>query len=485
MVGVHISTDIATFDIVVLRAGIAEEEVLRVQAVTGRRYPMPPDAAERGCRWPVAAEISLPAGARNGFYYVSFRDRESGAHLGDAYFVYRDPARPARIALSLSSFTYAAYSWYGGRSLYADTNDAMSFRQGTHRVSLNRPMPRGFLRRPDFRLRITTMGEPDRSIPAIGWCLENGYDPYCPPAGWFYAEYPIVKWLEQRGYEVDIVTNLDLHRDPQCLEGASLLLVVGKDEYWSWEMRDSVEDFVARGGNAAFLAGCTLFWQVRFDEADQAVECYKIGFRDDPVFGSADESRLTGIWSSPRVGRPENQLTGVSFTRGGATRFGNAVPRSQGGYVVYRPDHWLLDGTGLEYGDMFGELARIASYECDGCLYTMERGYPVPTGEDGTPDDFTIVAMFPASMPGSTGEENLLLAHAAATEVEYIAEQMTGRLTAESIDAFSRGVGILGAHGGDGKGVVITVGATDWVYGLVEGDSIVERITDNLLQRLC
>ena len=35
------------------------------------------------------------------------------------------------------------------------------------------------------------------------------------------------------------------------------MLSVGHDEYWSWEMRDAVEGFVAAGGNVAFFSGNT------------------------------------------------------------------------------------------------------------------------------------------------------------------------------------------------------------------------------------
>ena len=38
-----------------------------------------------------------------------------------------------------------------------------------------------------------------------------------------------------------------------------------------------------------------------------------------------------GAWSDRRIGRPENALTGLSFTRGGYSRYGLGVPRASGG----------------------------------------------------------------------------------------------------------------------------------------------------------
>ena len=45
----------------------------------------------------------------------------------------------------------------------------------------------------------------------------------------------------------------------------------------------------------------------------------------------------TSMWSDPRIGRPESQMTGVSFTRGGYARIGQGVPRGAGGYTIWQP----------------------------------------------------------------------------------------------------------------------------------------------------
>src|SRR3712207_222317 len=78
-----------------------------------------------------------------------------------------------------------------------------------------------------------------------------------------------------------------------------------------------------------------------------------------------------------RSAGPENHLTGVSFSRGGYIRMGQAVPRASGGYTVWRPDHWAFEGTGLRYGDVLGADDFVAVYEVDGCeLTTSPDGLP-------------------------------------------------------------------------------------------------------------
>ena len=77
------------------------------------------------------------------------------------------------------------------------------------------------------------------------------------------------------------------------LDGCRLLLSVGHDEYWTWGMRDTVEGFVAGGGNVAFLSGNTCYWQVRI-EGDVMVG-YKHRYAEDPV----QSERTTTMWSDP------------------------------------------------------------------------------------------------------------------------------------------------------------------------------------------
>lgn len=112
------------------------------------------------------------------------------------------------------------------------------------------------------------------------------------------------------------------------------------------------------------------------------------------------------MWSDPRIGRPETQMTGVSFTRGGYARIGQGVPRGAGGYTVWRPDHWLLDGTDLRYGDILGAAHTVVGYECDGCAMTLRNGVPEPTHEDGCPANFEIVATAPAHLWSKTKEHD-------------------------------------------------------------------------------
>nr|MDJ0869696.1 DUF4350 domain-containing protein [Myxococcota bacterium] len=252
---------------------------------------------------------------------------------------------------------------------------------------------------------------------------------------------------------------------------------VGHDEYWTWEERDAVEAFVDAGGSACFFSGNTSYWQVRFEREGRAMVGYKsTAPTDDPVLGTNRERRLTSLWSDPRIGRPETQMTGLSFARAGYARAGYALSRGTAGYTIYRPDHWCLAGTDLFYGDVIGDEFALCAYETDGCAFRFENGLPVPTGEGGTSEDFEIVGLAPATLgePERIPGDGLLGRH----DAEFVA----ARLFDGDVDRALRGHAAFGSFR-RGRGEVFSAGTTEWAWGLAVGDPFIDRITRNVLAR--
>ena len=441
-------------------------------------HEIPADAASAGCPWPDAARLEIPADWRSGYYEVVLRTAVGAPHETVGFFVVRsaepDPSRPL---LVLTTNTWNAYNDFGGTNLYTG---------GTH-ASFARPLAPGFLRKPNGPgSRVAVVDAPDRGMRAhVGYLRDHGFSPWGGSAGWPNAERPFVRWAEAAGYRFDYAVNADLETVPDLLDGRRLYLSVGHDEYWSSPMRDAVETFVAGGGNAAFLSGNTCFWQVRHEagahgSADVMVG-YKQQFERDPVFGSDDQSLLTSIWSDHLIGRPENSLTGVSFARGGYHRIGQAVANGAGGYTVYRPDHWVFDGTDVVFGDLIGAASVTVGYECDGCDFTVRDGLPFPTGSDGTPADFEILGLAPARpfdnriapRPKADGERS---------EVEFHAWRVLGDDDPATVARLLHGHAVMGVH--QPGGTVFTAGTTEWAWGLTGADPVIEQITANLLDRL-
>ncbi|MEM7093041.1 MAG: N,N-dimethylformamidase beta subunit family domain-containing protein [Actinomycetota bacterium] len=466
-IGLAASGDGPTFDVEVLRVGASEEHVARFEAVAIGRQPIPDnpvDVAEQGCDWDVVLEITIDPAWTTGFYLVRMSD--GNGPVSEAFFVVRASV-PGSTLLVLSTATYAAYNDWGGPSFYV----------GGHRSSQLRPLPRGFLDKPRpeyFRLaRMIDLPRDERRAHYAE------YSPWSGAAGFSNQERLFVAWAEREGIELDYATSHDLHVIPGLLEPYTLYVSVGHDEYWSAAMRDAVEDWVTEGGHAAFFSGNTAFWQIRYEElADHQVVGYKLEFEDDPVFGTEAEATLSTMWSDPLVGRPENEMTGVSFTRGGYAHM-RAAPRGSGGYTVWRPEHPLFEELDLYVGDLLGAEPIVVGYECDGCAIQLVDGRPVPTGVDGTPTDMTILGTAPAHL-WLTEEGAPGLPDSFVGELNWVAQRLGGADTPENRERFAYGNAVMATFD-RGAGTVFTSGCTDWAYGL--GDAAIAQVTKNVVRR--
>lgn len=474
-VAVHLSATTGTVRLEIARIGQERTVVFAVDDLAVEDHPVPGDASASGCGWPETITVDVDDSWTSGYYEVLITGEDAGRMVEDRAFVVvrPTPASDRRILLVLGTNTWHAYNDFGGTNLY----------NGGTQVSLQRPMAAGYLSKPPgFGRRVASIHPPDPQIAAhIGYMLVNGLSQWAGSAGWPNWEQPFVAWAEAEGYDFDVATNADLDRDPELLGRYALMLSVGHDEYWSGPMRDTVEAFIAAGGNVAFLSGNTSFWQVRLEDDRSTMVGYKQHFEDDPCYGTDRTHEVTSIWSDHEVGRPENAMTGVSFARGGYARIGRRVPAGSGGYTIHRPGHWLFDGTGLEYGDLLGARATVVGYECDGCDFTYRDGLPYPTGADGTPDTFEILGTSPAaSFTRETaarppGPDEL-------SELEFHAWRLFGTHEPAATDRLANGHAVLGTY--TRGGTVVTTGCTDWALGLAERDPQVEQVTRNILDRL-
>ncbi len=427
-VSFHISTTAAKFSMEVARIGAERKVFWSKQDLPGREHPVPDDASSMGCRWPETLRVPTSKDWPSGYYEATLKCGDAGGKWAQrgkrtaestVWFILR-PAQPAtrtKVLLQLCTNTYNAYNNWGGFSLYA--YNGLGNNQG-HRVSFDRP----------------------------------GGSQY---ARW---EHAFVEWAERNGHELDFAANGDLEFRPEILSGYKLVLSVGHDEYWSGPMRDNLEAFIAKGGNAAFFSGNTCCWQVRSEAEGRALTCWKQNFASDPVYQTREFKNLSTLWSHHLLARPENRLTGVGFLWGGYHLSHGQFMEGPGAYTVYQPEHWLLSGTGLKRGDLFGGKETIVGYECDGCEIEWRNGSPVPTHRDGTPEGFTILAMSPAKWHPDDS------AWYERWEMDRV------------------GQAVLGSYTIPGGGTVFTTGSTDWAHGLRGKDPVVEKITSNVLNRL-
>ncbi len=213
----------------------------------------------------------------------------------------------------LATGTWCAYNDWGGSNHY---QGMIGPRQtdAAHDVSLLRPWAKGFVRWPKGAPRIPyaspLLTRP--RYPHMEYARARGVSKKYASSGWAAFERPFALWCEGQGIGLDYMTQHDLHASG-VPEGYDRVLIVGHDEYWTWEMRDHLEAWVDAGGQVARFAG-NFYWQTRLSADLTTQTCWKVG--PDPVTGA----RRTTYWDAPEVGRPAVATMGLTGVDGGLCR---------------------------------------------------------------------------------------------------------------------------------------------------------------------
>jgi len=184
--------------------------------------------------------------------------------------------------------------------------------------------------------------------------------------------------------EMEFCSSIDLHADSDIVNNYKLVISVGHDEYWSWEMRDTIENYIAAGGNVAFLSGNVSWWQVRFEEdseenPNRTMVCYKDYQEDHDANPSVPDDHITINWFEEILQRPENLMTGVSYYWGTA-QWG---PFYNTYYKVSLQRHWLFKDTGFTDRQSFGDsMFNEIGFETDAPDFVdFDKNFPIPTGK--------------------------------------------------------------------------------------------------------
>jgi hypothetical protein len=283
----------------------------------GKPQPDPPVGTERlrECGWKPAIKFKIPRDWLSGVYLGKLTAEKSGIQ-SYVIFIVRDD-RACDFLFQCSDTTWAAYNrWPDLFSLY----DNETTREG------------GWYVGPGVR---------------VSWDRPYGkyrqiFDaPLSQGSGEFLLwEFPLAFWMEQHGYDVSYISNVDTHADGRGLLRGKTFLSVGHDEYWSIEMFNNVQAAVAGGANAAFLSGNSCDGLLEFYPSGQAVpnrvisRIGKFG-RDDP-----DIDRFAGKWK--RHGPNPATLMGARST----------FPyNGTADWTCVKEKHWLFEGTAMKNGD--------------------------------------------------------------------------------------------------------------------------------------
>ena len=453
-------------------------------------HATPAEADRLGCGWPAAVQIEIGPDWLSGYYDVVLTN-QAGEEAHHFLCVKARAPSPNRMVLVLTTNTLHAYNSWGGRSAYCDVEALMSRRARLPEAMANclgvlstqRPIVQMLLAAPPDMPRLVNLEKRGfEQKPWAGadtaWSREHGQSPYDGSAGFLNKwEHAFVRWAEAEGYAFDYLTDHDLDADPEALAPYGVVLLVGHSEYWSGPQRDRIEAFVDDGGRLAIFSGNTGFWKVRWEDEGRTLICHKWAGETAETVAPTE---ATHLWSHPMFGRPEAEITGLSFIFGGYHRLGLCAARGQGGYTVYRPEHWALEGADLFWGDVFGDEVPLLGYENDGCAITFgDDGLPAPRAILGVPETLEIVAMAPAAFAESPSGYRPLIP---PEQLNVVARIAFGSDDAATQARVLRGHAVMATFR-RGLGEVFNAGTTEWAHGLAAGNPFVTRITRNVLER--
>ncbi|MDB5077852.1 MAG: Mo-co oxidoreductase dimerization domain protein, partial [Chloroflexi bacterium] len=308
-----VNTTSTNYSLTIYRMGYYQGNGARQVAVVTPSVPLP--QTQPNCltvsatglidcgNWAVSASWAVPSDAVSGVYFAKLIDAAPGAASSHIPFVVRNDASTSAIVFRTNDTTWAAYNDYGGNSFYygnaptgCGINNGYSCGRA-YKVSYNRPFN-------------------DRSESG-GYGTSNYF---------FYAEFPMIRWMESNGYDVSYISTVDMDRNPALLLNHKIIVSAGHDEYWSAAERAALQSARDSGVNIASFTGNTGFWKTRYENSIdtsatpyRTMVCYKETV-DSKVEDPLGPATWTGTWRDPRFsppgdgGKPENAILGTAFT---------------------------------------------------------------------------------------------------------------------------------------------------------------------------
>lgn len=285
----------------------------------------------------------LEAPERSGLYYLHARDK-SGRTFNFPWVV--SPAEPScAIAVLASDLTWNAYNSFGGRSNYIHASRFPDTPTVNSRLELKR------YTEVEHRTYDSEQYDPlslDRPDPFNHIDLDEQLtDPIAGRQGCHLAaaEWRLLGWMEQHGYDYDYYSETQLHFDRIPLSQYEVLVISTHPEYWSAEMYYRVKKWVfEEGGRLIYLGGNGLNCEVEF------LDEHRVLYHNTNWSHSEPQLNEEGVEYESRFDKrleSEANLLGVVFSTPGIM---TAAP-----YQVVDSHHWSLEGTGVSEGDLFGE----------------------------------------------------------------------------------------------------------------------------------
>ncbi|MEQ1701616.1 MAG: N,N-dimethylformamidase beta subunit family domain-containing protein, partial [Ilumatobacteraceae bacterium] len=283
-VTLFVDTPAPEFTVVAYRmgwyGGLQAREVWRSSATPGARQPSgtfdratgmteapwaPSLTVEVTDAWPPGAYLLKLATGLSGGHYIPLTVRHDAA-AGDLLFMN-------------AVTTWQAYNPWGGCTLYECFEPQTKFRAEV--VSFDRPYAHSY-----------AQGAAD--FPT--------------------HELPLLSFIEEQGFDVAYITNIDLHREPSLAGSRKALVSTGHDEYYSWPMRGGLVTALDAGTNIGFFGANAVYRNIRLEPgASGAPDRREVNYRVRDPGAGGDPHLVTVNWRELPLKKPEAEIVGLQY----------------------------------------------------------------------------------------------------------------------------------------------------------------------------
>lgn len=332
------------------------------------------DDALIDCRWTPACSLEVPADLPSGCYALKLRHGGVEEHI--PFFV-RAASPRAPIAVLMATASYLAYA-----------NEQLSFSSpvvqpifGRTPILSEDDMIR--VERPELGLSAYDCHSDGAGVCFSSWRrpILNMRPRYRMALGstWqFPADLSMIAWLTHKGYDYEVLTDHDLHRDGLAALAPYKAVITGSHpEYYSWRMMDATEQYLGGGGRLIYTGANGYYWAVSFrDDEPWCMEVRKLdsgsrAWQAQPgEHYNQSEPIRSGLWRN--IGRTPQKLLGVGFATEGFDASGSysRMPDAD------KPElEWIMAGVPETLiGDFGLALGGAAGLELD--RYDLHLGTP-------------------------------------------------------------------------------------------------------------
>lgn len=281
--------------------------------------------------WITNAMWSIPLDATPGWYYALIRNTSTPGTFGNVLFCVSDAnAKKSVVVVSSESTWMGAYNGFGAKNIYGDTVAIGNSLNRSLCVSYDRPV-------------ITQK--------------------HVPQTHFFNGEYATLRFLERMGYEVGYTTNEQIDADPTILDGRSVIIFSGHNEYVSQRTMNKTKALINAGVHVVNFAANDFFWRIRYGTTDDTAITTRgrvMWCRKDTMPGPdahvagvpfVNDADWQGTWQDTRwpLREPSETFLGDRFIANGIRNDQIIIQPNQKSAPIWRDSSVASSGSSTPY----------------------------------------------------------------------------------------------------------------------------------------